>query len=140
MYLELDPLWVIVFVNTGILGFMAYNTYRQKLVDSANLTVNYIDKIVKENRQVITIIYKRERDKSVKFESHRDVRVLLNGLEDIVIFTNEKTLDKKHVLNKLRILLRTMKKDDQIKAIIKAAQKKDKKTFESIEKFMNDLD
>ena len=129
------------YIGIGIAAITAFFLWRQirkqSRVDSARFTIDYIDKVLEKNKDVIDIIYKRENDNRIKFNSDKSVRILLNQLEDIIQFKNDKIIQKKHILNTLGILLRTIKKDVDIKRIMKEAQQKDKSTFELLEDFFD---
>lgn len=110
---------------------------RQRKIASARFTVDYVNKILEDKKGVIDMLYEREKDKTKKFESEKDVRVLLNGFENTVQFVNDGVIDKKQVLNTLRITLQMLKNDSEVKRIIEEKQKDKPKAFEKIIKFMD---
>jgi len=110
---------------------------RQRKVESARFTVDYVNKILEKGRNVIDTLYEREKDNTKKFEPEKDVRVLLNGFENTIQFVNDGVIDKKQVLNTLKITLQMLKNDSEVQRIIKEKQKDKPKAFEKIVKFMD---
>ena len=94
---------LISYIGIGIAGITAYFLWRQihkqTKVDSARFTIDYIDKVLKENSDVIDILYKRIDDDKLKFKSDKSVRVLLNGFENTIQFANDKIINKTHIFN-----------------------------------------
>ncbi len=127
---------IVVAISTALL--LWYQIRKQTKIDSARIIIDYIDKLLEKNKEVTDIIYDREKDNSIKFKSDKSVRVLLSQLEDIIQFTNDKIIQKTHVLNTLEILLGTIKKDSEIQRIIKEAQDKNKTAFVLLSKFLKD--
>lgn len=111
-------------------------TYRQAKVDSARFIVDYIDRVLEKNKKVVDTIYDRQEDESIKFDSDRSVRVLLNQLEDIMQFKKNKIILKDDVLNTLKILLCAIKKDTEVQRILNEAQQKNKTAYVLLEKFL----
>ncbi|MGI0027023.1 MAG: hypothetical protein ACREAD_04200 [Nitrosopumilaceae archaeon] len=109
---------------------------RQAKVDSARFTIDYIDRVLEKNKEVVDIIYNRQENNSIKFESDKSVRVLLNQLEDIMQFAEDKVILKEHLLNTLKILLYAIKKDSEVQRIISDAQKKNNTAYVLLEKFL----
>jgi len=68
-------------------------------VHSAQLLVDYVERVLEKNQPVLEILRERKKDTQKKFKNDRDVLVLLNGLENIIQFANDKVLNKKQVLN-----------------------------------------
>lgn len=112
--------------------------HRQRKVASARFTVDYVNKILEDKKNVIDTLYEREKDEAKKFESEKDVRVLLNGFENTIQFVNDGVIDKKQVLNTLKITLQMLKNDLEVQRIIKEKQKDKPKAFEKIKKFMDE--
>lgn len=111
---------------------------RQRKVDSARFTVDYVDKILEKGKDVTDTLYDREDDNTKKFKKEKDVRVMLNGFENTIRFVNDGVIDKKQMLTTLRITLQMLKKDTEVQRIIKEKQKNKPKAFEKIVKFMNE--
>jgi len=131
---------LIAYVGMSIAGITAFFLWRQirkqSKVDSARFTIDYIDKLLTKNKEVVGIIYERSEDNTKKFKSDKSVRILLNQIEDVIQFKNDGIIKKTHVLNTLGILFSTIKKDSEVKRIINEAQKKEKTAFELFEKFL----
>lgn len=111
-------------------------TLRQAKVDSARFTIDYIDRLLEKNKEVIDIIYGRQEDNSIKFQSDKSVRVLLNQLEDVMQFEKDKVILKYHLLNTLKILLCVIKNDSEVQRIMREAQQKNETAYVLLEKFL----
>lgn len=111
-------------------------TLRQAKVDSARFTIDYIDRLLEKNKEVVDIIYDRQEDNSIKFKSDKSVRVLLNQLEDVMQFEKDKVILKYHLLNTLKILLCVIKNDSEVQRIMKEAQQKNNTAYVLLEKFL----
>jgi hypothetical protein len=109
---------------------------RQAKVDSARFTIDYIDRILEKNKDVVDIIYQRQENDSIKFKDDKSVRVLLNQLEDVMQFTKNKVILKDDLLNTLKILLCAIKKDSEVQRIINVEQKKNETAYILLEKFL----
>jgi len=117
--------------------FFAIQLQRQKTVDSARFTIDYLDDILEKNSEVVDILYKRETNNSVQFKSDKSVRVFLNGLEDVIQFVNDGIIEDKHVITTLGLsLLKVLKDDSEVKRIIKEQQDKNRTTYELISGFL----
>jgi len=136
MLVEVVEITAILGVGIGLITAIALGIQinRQRKVDSARFTVDYVDEFLKSEsgKRTVDTLYERESDKTKKFKSDKDVRVLLNGLENTVQFVNDKVINKKQVLNTLRITLQMLKNDSEVQRIIKP------KAFEKIKKFMDE--
>jgi len=136
----------------GILGLsiavatamLLYHQFRRTAkVHSAQLLVDYVERVLETNQSVLDVLRSRVKDTTIEFDKDRDVLVILNGFENIIQFANDKVLDKKQVLNIIGNTLKRMKNDDEVKRIITQAKKdtKDEKIydliFEFIEKNLN---
>jgi len=119
MLVEVVEITAILGVGIGLITAIALGIQinRQRKVDSARFTVDYVDEFLKSEsgKRTIDTLYERESDKTKKFKSDKDVRVLLNGLENTVQFVNDKVINKKQVLNTLRITLQMLKNDSECK-------------------------
>ena len=111
---------------------------KQQKVDSARFTVDYVDKILEKGKDVIDILYDREKDNTKKFKKDKDVRVLLNGFDNTIQFVNDGVIDKKQVLNTTRITLQMLKKDAEVQRIIKETLQNKPTAFDKVIKFMNE--
>ena len=103
---------IIVALLTVLVLLM--QTYRQIKVDSARFTIDYIDRMLEKNKKVVDVIYDRQENDSIRFESDKSVRVLLNQFEDVMQFTKNKIILKNDMLNTLKILLCAIKKDSEV--------------------------
>ena len=127
------------------IGISLYNVWRtetqigrQKKVDSARFTIDFIEKILTVNQSAIRILDVRQTDKTKKFNEDYDVESLLNGLENVVQFINDDVIDKNQALNTLRITLHRLKNDTEVKRIIDVKQNgPNKKAFEKVITFWN---
>lgn len=114
---------------------------KQRKVDSARFTVDYIDKILVDNQKTIRVLDSRQKKKEETFESDTVVEALLNGLDNVVQFINDDVIDKKQALNTLRITLRRLKKDDEVKRIIEEKRRTEEKAFDKVTTFWdNEID
>jgi len=140
MLVEIVEITAVLAVAIGLITAfgLGIQIRRQRKVASARFTVDYVDKILEGKKNVIDTLYDREKDKNKKFESEKDVRVLLNGFENTIQFVNDGVIDKKQVLNTLKITLQMLKNDSEVQRIIKEKQKDKPKAFEKIVKFMDD--
>ncbi len=140
MLVEVVEITAILGVAIGLITAVGLGIQirRQRKVASARFTVDYVNKILEDKKNVIDTLYEREKDKTKKFESEKDVRVLLNGFENTIQFVNDGVIDKKQVLNTLRITLQMLKNDSEVQRIIKEKQKDKPKAFDKIKKFMNE--
>jgi len=139
MLVEVVEITAILGVAIGLITAVGLGIQirRHRKVASARFTVDYVNKILEDKKNVIDTLYEREKDKTKKFESEKDVRVLLNGFENTIQFVNDGVIDKKQVLNTLRITLQMLKNDSEVQRIIKEKQKDKPKAFEKIKKFMD---
>lgn len=133
---------IIPYIGIGIAGITAYFLWRQirkqTKVDSARFTIDYIDKVLKDNKDVIDILYTRIDDNTIKFKSDKSVRILLNGFENTIQFANDGIIQKSHIFNILKITFIMIKNDSEVQRIIKDAQAKNKIAFELLVKFINE--
>jgi len=114
---------------------------KQRKVDSARFTVEYIDKILVDNQKTIRVLDSRQKKKEETFESDTVVEALLNGLDNVAQFINDDVIDKKQALNTLRITLRRLKKDDEVKRIIEEKRRTEEKAFDKVTTFWdNEID
>lgn len=117
---------------------------KQRKVDSARFTVDYVDKILEKGKEAISTLYDREKDNTKKIKNDKDVRVLLNGFDNTIQFVNDGVIDKKQVLNTTRITLQMLKKDTEVQRIVKETREgtseRDAKptAFDKVIKFMNE--
>ena len=129
--LELAEDFGIIGLSIGVAtAILLYHQFRRTAkVHSAQLLVDYVERVLEKNQHVLDILRERVKNDSKKFEKDRDVLLLLNGLENIIQFSNDKILDKKQVLNVIGNTLKRIKNDHEVKRIIEQARKdtKDKK-------------
>ncbi len=151
MHIEISPIFGLTLVELaedfGIIGLsiavvtaiLLYHQFRRTAkVHSAQLLVDYVERVLEKNQSVLEILRERVKDDSKKFEE-RKVFVLFNGLENIIQFSNDKVLDRKQVLNVIGNTLRRIKSDTEIKRIVEQARKdtKDKKIYKLIFDFIH---
>jgi len=138
--LELVEDFGIIGLSIGVVtAILLYHQFRRTArVHSAQLLVDYVERVLEKNQPVLDILRARVKDTSKKFEE-RKVLVLLNGLENIIQFSNDKVLDKKQVLNVIGNTLRRIKNDVEIKKIVEQVRKdtKDKKMYQLIFDFID---
>ena len=108
---------------------------RQRKVNSARFTVDYIDKILVDNQKAIRVLNTRQSNKEEKFENDSNIESLLNGLDNVCQFINDGVIDKNQALNTLRITLRRLKNDDEVKRIIKEKRNTEKEAFDKVTDF-----
>jgi len=134
---EVVEVTAILGIGIGLITAFALGIQirRQRKVDSTRFTIDFIDKILNDNQKVIVILDARQSDKEKKFENDSGVEALLNGLENVVQFINDGVIDKKQALNTLRITLRRLKKDDEVKRIINTIRVNEKKAFDKVTAF-----
>jgi hypothetical protein len=137
-YWEDHTLDIISLIGVGITAFFLwYQIRKQTNVDSVRFTIDYIDKVLTDNKEVIDILHNRVENNSVQFKSDKSVRILLNGFENTIQFVNNRTIRKTHALTMLRITLTMIKKDTEVQRIIKEAQGKNPTAFELLDKFLD---
>jgi len=110
---------------------------RQRMVDSAIFTATYLDKIIRNNQDVILTLDGRQKDTKKSFANDRYVVAFLNELDNAVQLTNDGVIDKSQALNTLRITLRRLKNDNEVKRIIKEKRIIEKKAFDKVTAFWN---
>lgn len=128
---EISPLFELTLLELveyfGIAGFavaiftsvILYKQFKHtSKVQSSQLLVDYVERILEKNQHVLNILRYRVKDDTKKFKHDRDVLVLLNGLENIIQFRNDGVLDKKQILNVLKSTLNRIKKDLEVKRIV----------------------
>lgn len=130
----------VSFIGISIAGitafFLWYQIHKQTKVDSARFTIDYIDNVLKENKEVVDILNERVEDDTIHFKSDKSVRVLLNGFENTIRFVNDGIIKKSHMLNMLRLTLTKIKNDSEVQRIINEAQIKNKTAFNLLDKFL----
>ena len=117
------------------LGALFWQTRRQTKVNSARFTIDYIDHILEKNKETVDIILKRSKGEEIEFNDSKDVRILLNGIENIIQFVNDGVIHKKHMLNDLEVLLKAIKKDKEVQRIKKIAQNDHSTVYRLIDDF-----
>ena len=111
---------------------------KQSLTQSAKFMIGYVDKSLEKSKKVVDTLYEREKDNTKKFTSDKDVRVFLNKLENVIQFATDKIIDKKHMHNTLRLILKVLKEDSEVQRIINERQQNQKGAFEVVDKYMRD--
>ena len=140
---ELSTISLEIIISAGIGLFAAFlllkQMRKQTKVDSARFTIDYVEDILKKNKGIINDLRKKHVENQDITYDARVVRVFLNHLENLTLFTKQGLIRKDHMLNELEFVLKQVKKDQQFNEIISTEQKKDKKLFVEIKQFLDDL-
>ncbi len=123
-------------VTIATVFFLWLQIHKQTKVNSARFTIDYIDKILRENKDVVTILHERVDSNRPQFESDRAVRVFMNGLENAIKFSNDGIIEKPHLLNMLRITFKMIREDSEVKRIMDEAYDKDEGAFKLLRDYL----
>ena len=117
--------------------FLWLQIHKQTKVNSARFTIDYVDKILRENNDVVDVLHERADGNRTQFESDRSVRVFLNGLENTIKFSNDKIIENPHLTNMLRITFTMIRDDSEIQRIIADAQIKNPRAFNLLVEYLH---
>ena len=131
---------ISMIISASVAGLLYNQIRHSSKVDSARFATEYIEKALETSSSVVTVLFARQNDKSKKFNSDKDVIILLGKFEEMAHYINKKVIKKEDALMMTRIVLCMMKKDKEVTRIIKTTQKEHPTAFEEIENFMKKID
>ena len=91
---------------------------KQTNLESARFATEYIENALVKSRVVVDTLYARLDDKSEKFNSDKDVKILLGRFEEMAYYTNQGVIKKEHALMMTRAVLCLMNNDKEVTRII----------------------
>lgn len=140
--LEIAEIFTIlsIIVSTVVASLLYKQIRHSSNVDSARFATEYIEKALETSRSVVDILNARLDDESKKFNSDKDVIVLLGRFEEMAYYVKKGVIKEEDALMMTRIVLCMMNNDKEVTRIIKTAQEAHPTAFEEIENFMKKID